>query len=325
MTALSTLTHATTRAASANIEPMRAVLLGCGVVGGGVLDLLPEGVRIDAVLAQTPRPAGLSGVPVFTDADAVFALDPELVIDALPGNAAAEALAARAVAEGRHVVTANKRTAARRPDLVKTARSNGKTFACSAAVGGGAPVLETAAQLAASGRKTTRVRGVLNGTSNFVLDHLARGEALSSAVSAAQAAGFAEADPSADLDGLDAAHKLVLIARTLWGAELDLDAIKTESILQLPAGAAPAVARSEEVLRQVARLSRTAAGVTASVRLEALSPDDPLARARGEGNCVLFTAEDGAASLVCGKGAGRIPTASSLVGDIQRLCRTRVQ
>jgi homoserine dehydrogenase len=224
------------------------------------------------------RPAGLSGIPVFTDPDAVFALDPELVIDALPGNTAAETLVARAVAEGRHVITANKRTAARRPDLVRTARAKGQTFACSAAVGGGAPILETAAQLAASGRKTTRVRGVLNGTSNFVLDRLARGEALSSAVAAAQAAGFAEADPSADLDGLDAAHKLVLIARTLWGLDLALSAIKTESIAQLPPGAAPAVARGGAVLRQVARLTRTAQGVSASVRLDALPADDPLAR-----------------------------------------------
>ena len=325
MTALYTFTQTAVRPITAQIKPMRAVLLGCGVVGGGVLDLLPEGVQIDAVLARTPRPAGLSGIPVFTDPDAVFALNPELVIDALPGNAAAEALTARAVAEGRHVVTANKRTAARRPDLVEIARSNGKAFACSAAVGGGAPVLETAAQLAARGRKITRVRGVLNGTSNFVLDRLANGEALSSAVAAAQAAGFAEADPSADLGGLDAAHKLALIARTLWGAELDLDAIKTESIAQLPAGAAPAVARSEEMLRQVARLSVTAKGVSASVRLEALCADDALARARGEGNCVLFTAEDGEATLVCGKGAGRIPTASSLIGDIRRLCQERVR
>ena len=321
MTALSAFTRPAAPVAPARIQPMRAVLLGCGVVGGGVLDLLPEGVRIDAVLARTPRPAGLSGIPVFTDPEAVFALDPDLVIDALPGDRQAEAMIARAVAEGRHVVTANKRTAARRPDLAAAAKANGKAFACSSAVGGGAPVLETAARLTASGAEIARVRGVLNGTSNFVLDRLANGQTLCAAVAAAQAAGFAEADPSADLDGVDAAHKLVLIARTLWDANLDVDAIKTESIAQLPSGAAAAVARGDEVLRQVGRLTSTAKGVTAQVRLEALPPDDPLARARDEGNCVLFTSEEGEATLVSGKGAGRIPTASSLVGDLKRLCR----
>ncbi len=325
MTALPVFARPAAPFAPDQSPPMRAVLLGCGVVGGGVLDLAPAGVRIDAVLARTPRPAGLSGIPVFTDPEAVFALDPDLVIDALPGDETAEIIVARAVAEGRHVVTANKRTAARRPDLAKLAKANGKTFACSSAVGGGAPVLETAAKLVALGRKTTRVRGVLNGTSNYVLDRLAKGEALAEAVAAAQAAGFAEADPSADLDGVDAAHKLVLIARTLWGEDLDVDAVKTESISNLPDGAAAAVARGGEVLRQVGRLTRTATGVRATVRLEALSRADALARTRNEGNCVLFAAEDGDATLVCGKGAGRVPTAASLVGDLARLCQGRVQ
>ncbi len=299
--------------------PLRAVLMGCGVVGGGVLELCPEGIRIEAVLAKTPRPAGLNGVPVFTDADALFALDPDLVIDALPGDADAERLVERAVRTGRHVVTANKRTAARRPDLVQAAAAQARSFACASAVGGGAPVLETARQLTEAGQRIARVRGVLNGTSNFVLDRLAAGKSLDSAVAAAQDAGFAEADPSADLDGLDAAHKLVLIARTAWGVDLDPDEIKSESIRHLPAATASAVARNGQVLRQVARLCRTVSGVSASVRLEALDRDDPLARTKNEGNAVLFTPESGPATLVTGKGAGRIPTAASLVGDLRRL------
>jgi homoserine dehydrogenase len=297
--------------------------MGCGVVGGGVLELCPQDIRIEAVLARTARPAGLNGLPVFTDADALFALEPDLVIDALPGDAEAEALVERAVQAGCHVVTANKRTAARRPDLVKTARAKGSTFACASAVGGGAPVLETAERLTAEGQRIARVRGVLNGTSNFVLDRLTAGDALESAVAAAQEAGFAEADPSADLDGLDAAHKLVLIARAAWGVDLDPDEIKAESISHLPAGTANDVARGGRVLRQVARLGRTVSGVSASVRLEALEQDDPLARTRNEGNAVLFTPERGVGTLVTGKGAGRLPTASSLVGDLHRLCQAR--
>ena len=321
MTALALNPETIAAHARAQAEPLAAILMGCGVVGGGVLDLLPDGVRIDAILARTPRPAGLSGIPVFTDANAAFALNPDLVIDALPGDGHAETLVARAVDEGRHVVTANKRTAARRPDLVRAARAKGRRFECSAAVGGGAPVLETAAELARDGVGVTRVRGVLNGTSNFVLDRLAQGEDLADAVAKAQAAGFAEADPSADLDGVDAAHKLVLIARTLWRVELSPDAIKTESIQELPQHAAAAAARSGDVLRQVARLSRSANGVVGSVRLEAVPGGDPLARARDENNCVLFTAENGAVTAVSGKGAGRIPTASSLIGDLKRVCR----
>ncbi len=319
---MTALAHVLPPKTDLNTPPLRAVLMGCGVVGGGVLDLCPEGVRIDAILTQTPRPQGLGGIPVFTHPDALFALKPDLVIEALPGHGEAEALLERAVRSGCHIVTANKRTTARRPDLEKLAKAQGTGFAYSSAVGGGAPVLETAQQLVAEGQSITRVRGVLNGTSNFVLDRLSAGETLDDAVHAAQEAGFAEADPSADLDGLDAAHKLVLIARTAWGVTLDPDAIKTESISHLPQGTARRVARGDQVLRQVGRLSRTASGVSASVRLEALDRADPLARTRNEGNAVLFTTERGPATLVTGKGAGRVPTASSLVGDLARLCQS---
>jgi homoserine dehydrogenase len=294
---------------------MRTILLGCGVVGGGVIDRLPEGVELVGVLARTPRPGGIAGAPVFTNAEDVFALSPGLVIEALPGGDEAERLLERAVEAGSHIITANKDVAARRPDLVREAKS----FACSAAVGGGAPVLETVQRLSEEGAVLTRVRGVLNGTSNFVLDRLARGEALDSAVKAAQEAGFAEADPSADLDGLDAANKLCLIARTAWGVDLDPAEIDTQSISDLPAQAGADARANGRVLRQVASLSRSPVGVKAKVRLEALTLDDPLARTRDEGNCVVLTPERGAVAIVSGKGAGRGPTAASVIGDVTRL------
>ncbi|XBQ17105.1 MAG: hypothetical protein ABL308_04315 [Oceanicaulis sp.] len=298
---------------------LSAVMLGCGVVGGGVADRLPAGIALLGVLARTPREARVGGAPVTTDPDALFALDPDLVIEALPAGADAERLLERAVVEGRHVITANKDVAARRPDLARRAADAGRVFACSAAVGGGAPILETAAALRESGAGLVRVRGVLNGTSNFVLDRLAAGESLKSAVAAAQAAGFAEADPSADLDGVDAANKLALIARAAWGAELDPASIKTESISALPKQTARAVRESGRVLRQVATLGRRGAAITARVRLEAVEPGDPAGRARGEGNIAVFQPERGAEVIVAGKGAGREPTAASVIADIERL------
>jgi len=299
---------------------LRAVMLGCGVVNGGLGGLIPDGVEIVGVLARRPRPDGVLGAPVFTDPDAVFALKPDLVIEALPGGRFAEGLLERAVVEGLHVVTANKGVAARRPDLARRAEANGRVFACSAAVGGGAPVLETVARLTASGCGLVRVRGVLNGTSNFVLDRLLRGVSLDAAVAAAQEAGFAEADPGADLDGLDAANKLALIARAAWGVELDPAEIDTRSITDLTPGEIDAARDAGRVIRQVAVLSRGPTGVRARVRLDALAADDPLARTRDEGNCVLLTPARGVQVVVAGKGAGRAPTAASVAGDLKRLC-----
>jgi homoserine dehydrogenase len=306
-------------AARRAVRPLRTVVLGCGVVGGGVIDNLPEPLILTAILARTGRPEGAFPVPVFTDADAVFATRPDLVIEALPGGSEAEALLARAVAQGCHVISANKDVAARRPDLIRDARAAGRVFAHSAAVGGGAPVLETVARLAASGAGIARVRGVLNGTSNFVLDRLMAGESLHSAVAAAQAAGFAEADPSADLDGLDAANKLVLIAREAWGVSLDPASVTRESISHLPASAAQSARRQLRRLRQVALLERVGSRVRACVRIEALDAADALARTREEGNCVVLSPQRGAQVIVAGKGAGRVPTAASMLGDVHRL------
>jgi homoserine dehydrogenase len=300
-------------------RPLRTVVLGCGVVGGGVIEHLPHPLVLTAILARRARPEGALLAPVFTDADAVFATRPDLVIEALPGGPEAEALLARAVAQGCHVISANKDVAARRPDLIRDARAHGRVFAHSAAVGGGAPVLETVARLAASGAGIARVRGVLNGTSNFVLDRLRAGQSLKHAVAAAQAAGFAEADPSADLDGLDAANKLVLIAREAWGVSLDPASIVRESISHLPASAAASAARQSRRLRQVAVLERAGARIGARVRLEALPETDALARTRDEGNCVVLSPQRGAQVIVAGKGAGRAPTAASMLGDVHRL------
>lgn len=309
--------------ASSQVRPMRAIMLGCGVVGGGVIERLPDGIELVGILTRTPRPEGVSGYPVFTDPDAVFALKPQLVIEALPGGAVAEALVERAVREGCHIVTANKDVAARRPDLVAETRAAGRTFSCSSAVAGGAPVLETVARLRDSGAKVGRVRGVLNGTSNFVLDRLANGRSLDASVKEAQEAGFAEADPSADLDGLDAANKLALIAREAWGVELDPASIPTASIRDLPGHVLYAARQDGRRIRQVGCLTRSVAGVRAQVRLEALPLNDPLSRARAEGNVVVLLPERGAEVIVAGKGAGRLPTAGSLIGDLNRLIKAQ--
>ena len=98
--------------AATPVRPMRAIMLGCGVVGGGVIERLPEGIELLGILTRTPRPEGVSGFKVFTDPDAVFALKPELVIEALPGGAEAEALVERAVREGCTQEQRNKKTSA---------------------------------------------------------------------------------------------------------------------------------------------------------------------------------------------------------------------
>lgn len=325
MTAFAALSPAPHAAIRPNVagRTMRAVLIGHGVVGGGVAERLPVGVALQAIVVRTRRDACPKGVPVFTDIAEALSLKPDLVIEALPGGALAEQVIERAVDQGAHVVSANKAVLARRGDLVETARAKGRRVLYSAAVGGGVPVLETLAAARGKGREIIGVKGVVNGTSNFVLDRLASGQSLDEAVKAAQEAGFAEADPSADLDGDDAAAKLSLIARTAWGIEIDPDTIARQSIRDLAPGFAAKAAREGRKLRQVARLARSGGGVHAAIRLDLVDADSVFYRTRDEGNAVVIQLQDAPGIVLTGKGAGRVPTAASMIGDIRRLLAER--
>ncbi|MGP1275007.1 MAG: hypothetical protein ACQRW7_06280 [Caulobacterales bacterium] len=302
---------------------MRAVLLGCGTVGGTLVRRLPQGVALEGIAVRHWRERGLGSLRILDSVDAALDLSPELVIDALPACADAERALERAVDAGAHVVSANKAILARWPDLERTAKEKGRAFLYSAAVGGGVPVLETIGALNARGREITTVKGVFNGTSNFVLDRLARGEALESAVRAAQAAGFAEADPSADLDGDDAAAKLVLTARAAWGIDLDPASIARQSIRDLAPGLAAKAAREGLRVRQIGRIARSGGGVHAAVRLETVGADSVFYRVEREGNGVVLGLNGAPGVILTGKGAGGVPTAASMAGDIARLVAER--
>ncbi|WP_304073793.1 homoserine dehydrogenase [Maricaulis maris] len=301
---------------------LRVVLLGCGTVNSGVLaglEDMPGQVEIAAIVTRRPRNESEGAYAWLTDLTAAFDTGPDLVIDALPDCAAAEKALALAVERGVHVISANKAVIARRPDLEAKARRAGLAFAYSAAVGGGVPVLETVARLKASGETITRVRGVLNGTSNFVLGLLEKGIGFDDAIAAAQAAGFAEEDPSADLDGLDAAAKLALIARAAFDIAPDPYAIPADSLFDLSVGQILGARENGLRYRQVAELSVQAEGVIATVRLQALPEDHALARVENEENAVEIDCASGTRLVLNGKGAGQTPTAGSVLSDVRAL------
>ncbi|WP_323760368.1 hypothetical protein [Maricaulis sp.] len=301
---------------------LRVVLLGCGTVNAGVLaglEAMPAQVEIAAIVTRKPRRKPDDRYAWLTDLNAAFDTGPDLVIDALPDCAAAEKALALAVERGVHVISANKAVIARRPDLEARARRAGTGFAYSAAVGGGVPVLETVARLKASGETITRVRGVLNGTSNFVLGLLENGVSFDKAITAAQAAGFAEEDPSADLDGLDAAFKLALIARAAFDIAPDPYGIPADSLFDRSVGQILGARENGLRYRQVAELSAGADGVLASVRLQALPEDHALARVENEDNAIEIICASGTTLTLHGKGAGQAPTAGSVLSDVRAL------
>jgi homoserine dehydrogenase len=309
-------------------RPLRVVLLGCGVVGRGVLEHLlrqPERFAVLRVVVRSLERAAASGVDpalLTTSPLAAAAVDADVVVETLGGVEPALGAVRRALARGSHAVTANKAlVAAHGDELHALAAESGARLLHSAAVGGAAPALEAVMRLAA-GPGVASIEAVLNGTSNFVLGRLAEGVAFDEAVREAKQAGFAEADPARDLDGRDAEDKLRLLARAAFGpAERDLsvrrrgiDPVELTTLLAPPPGGA---------VKLIASVWRVRNTLDAAIGPEALSPDHALARVHREWNGLVVRTLDGGRHVITGKGAGRWPTAESVLADLLDLWQAR--
>lgn len=314
-----TLGHPATllsRRAEVARRPLRVTLLGLGAVGRGVYEhLLRQEARFEIAAIAVRRRARheASGVParLLLSLGEALEVRSDIVVEAIGGVHEAGDALARALLAGRHVVTANKAVmAARGPALRALAERQDATLSYSAAVGGVVPVIET---LRGVRGRVAKIEGVLNGTSNFVLDRLAEGASLDAAVAEAQKLGYAEADPTDDLSGLDAARKLTLLAREAFGESLDAE--------QIPRAEAAAVAAwrpagDGRIGRLIATIHATDEGCTAKVELVPVEAAHPLAQCRGANNAVVITLKSGRTIELQGRGAGRWPTAESVLGDL---------
>lgn len=308
-------------------RPLRIALLGAGTVGGGVYRRLARRpdlydvrrvlVRRDGPRADVPRRL-LTTVPPFDDIE-----NCDVVVELIGGIEPAYRIVRSALERGVDVVTANKELlAAHGVELESAASPTGARLLASASVGGAAPMLETTAR-AAAGPGVRALRGVLNGTTNFVLSRIERGDDLVAAVAAARRRGLCEADPSADLSGEDAARKLVLLARTAFGPDV---AYEPELVRGIDALDASDVREAFERGRRVKLVAsaRFAYGrVIGRVEPVELALDDALASANGVENALSVELADGGRVEARGAGAGRWPTTEAVVGDLSTLVRER--
>jgi homoserine dehydrogenase len=307
-------------------SPLKIGLLGLGTVGAGVYQSLssyPQLFEITGVAVRDvarPERAQLQEI-LTTDPWEVVNSETEVIIELIGGEEPARSLIAAALRQGKHVVTANKLVLAKHgAELLRVAEECGATLRYSAAVGGAVPMLEFVQQLAESDSLQS-VHGVLNGTCNFVLDEMAVGAPFSDAVAKAQACGFAEADPTLDLDGTDTAQKLVLLARHAFGTNLHFDEIEREGILNVDEQQILDLASSGKALRLVAELTDTPSGLSASVCPQVVEANHPFAQLRAEQNCLICETVDGRHFVLRGRGAGRWPTTVSVIADVLELVR----
>lgn len=297
---------------------IRVALLGLGTVGDGVLHYLaqfPERFQVVAALVRTPEKHVTRGVTeslLVRALDDVFIREPEILVEALPGLQPAREYIDIALKIGIRVVTANKELLAADWDLLaRRLVGPRRPIRYAAAVGGAVPMLETVERLALR-HAILRLRGVVNGTCNFVLDALAKGVSFTQAVHLAQERGFAEANPVADLTGIDAARKIEILGRLAFGGT---------PVCQVVSGINDSTYRSVAdtgglKVALIAEAWRTDTGFTFKVAPSAVSTEGFIGGARGAENRLEITTLDGAVIRLKGQGAGRIPTATAVFADV---------
>jgi homoserine dehydrogenase len=318
-------------------KPLRIGIAGLGTVGSGLLALLNQ--HSDAIAEKGGRPISITGVCArsrgelgaklakalwFEDPKAL-AVSPDIdVFVELMGGDKGPALESvrAALRAGKHVVTANKALLARHgAELAELAEKSGVALSFEAAVAGGIPIVKTLRE-SLLGNSISRVYGILNGTSNYILTRMQReGLPFADVLAEAQALGYAEADPTFDVDGQDAGHKLSLLAALAFGVRPNFDAIHLEGIR----GITPADFRAADELgyriKLLAVAAKTASGIEARVSPTMIPKSSALASVDGVLNCVAVEGDFVNQIILAGPGAGSRPTASSVASDIIDLAR----
>lgn len=296
---------------------MNIGLLGCGVVGGGILDFCAEraDLTVAKVLVRRPRPE-LGALAVTDIADITGDPTIGIVIEVMGGLHPAYEYICAALRSGKHVVTANKAViSAFYSQLTQLAAENGVSLRCTAAVGGGIPWLvnlERCKRLDA----ISELGGIMNGTTNFIMDAMHKAPVDFPAIlKEAQELGYAEADPSADIDGDDIRRKLCISANIAFDAVLDETAIPTFGIRTVTASDIAAFKAHGFVCKLLAAAEAAENGVCAYVEPTLVDAGEPEAAVPANYNLITYTAERIGRQSFFGQGAGRFPTAANVVQD----------
>lgn len=317
---------------------VRVALLGLGTVGGATRQLLAEqrdhirhatGCEVDVVAAMVRDPArrmadgGDDGIAYVSDIDGVLAAQPDVACEALGGLEPARTAVRTLLERGVPVVTANKQLVARHgSELMAAAERAGTQMRLEASVGGAMPIVRMLRESLAAAR-VERLAGILNGTTNYVLSAMdAGGRGYAEALARAQELGYAEPDPTDDIDGADAAAKIAILAGIAFQTTVEVERVACRTIRTVDADDIATVRALDFVVKPIARATRLlgAAGGVERVALDvgpALVPrTHPLANVHGATNAVLVAGDPFGQLVVQGAGAGGPETASALAGDL---------
>jgi homoserine dehydrogenase len=321
-------------------EPLNIALIGGGTVGAGVAQILLG--HPDRIAHRAARPVQLKRVVIrdpqkprpyipreLISTDVAGTIhDPHfhVIVELIGGTGIARQVVLDALAAGKHVVTANKALLAQHgPEVFEAARRHERAVGFEASVAGGIPIIRALAESLAA-NQITAIQGILNGTSNFILTSMAdRGVSYSDALAEAQKLGYAEADPTLDVDGSDAAHKLAILAQIAFGVTVPVDQIERSGIADLHAMDLRFAQELGYTIKLLAEAWVDRQEVALHVAPVLLRHTDMLAQVRGAFNAVQVVGDAAGEVMFQGAGAGALPTASSVVADVIDLAVGRAQ
>jgi len=320
------------------MEPVKIGLLGLGTVGGGSVTVLTRNadeiarragraIQITHAAARQYDPERIEGLEqVGRISDDAFAVvdDPEvdIIIELIGGYSPARELVLKAIENGKHVVTANKALIALHGnEIFAAAQAKGVMVAFEAAVAGGVPIIKALREGLAANR-IDWIAGIINGTGNFILSEMRdKGRAFAEVLAEAQALGYAEADPTFDVEGIDAAHKLTILGSLAFGIPLQFDKTFTEGISTIEPQDVAFAAELGYRIKHLGITRRTDAGIEMRVHPTLIPQRRLIANVDGVMNAVLVKGDAVGPTLYYGAGAGALPTASAVVADVVDVVR----
>jgi homoserine dehydrogenase len=319
------------------MKPINVGLLGIGTVGGGTWSVLDRNreeisrragreIRISVVADQdVARARRITGgaVRIVPDAFAVVgSADVDIIVELIGGYTVAKDLMLRAIGNGKHVVTANKALLALHgTEIFAAAQANGVMVGFEAAVAGGIPIIK-AVREGLTANRIEWIAGIINGTSNFILSEMRdRGLSFEAVLKEAQARGYAEADPTFDVEGIDAAHKLTILAALAFGIPMQFSKAYTEGITKLTQTDIRYAESLGYRIKLLGVTKRAAEGIELRVHPTLIPERRLIANVEGVMNAVLVKGDAVGPTLYYGAGAGAEPTASAVVADLVDVTR----
>ena len=317
-------------------KPVKVGMLGMGVVGTGVAKVLMDnaqsirrkaGVPIEIkriLVRDVMKHREVSTPAIFTDKADEVLTDPEIdiVVELIGGENPAKEYILKALQAGKHVVTANKDVIAKcGKELFDAAGRQGIDLLFEASVGGGIPIIRPLKQCLAANR-ITEIMGIVNGTTNYMLSKMTSdGLDFATVLAEAQAQGYAEADPTADIEGWDAARKIAILASIAFGARITVDDVATEGITGITAEDIAYARELGYVVKLLAIAKNGSDGIDVRVHPAFLPLRHPLASVNGVFNAIYVRGDAVGEVMFYGRGAGQMPTASAVVADIIDVAR----